>query len=280
MQCQSLKLEPVGSGTERLEEAVRRMFPQARIARVDGETVRRPSDARAFHRLFAAGDVDIVIGTQKLFHLGLQKQAAFVAVPDADAGLHVPDFRSAERMYHNLVDAVGLARPAQAGGVVALQTRFTDHHAMTAIAKDDDSLFLEPELMFRRMLRYPPYGHLVRLDVSGTREPVVAQAADRWAGLLRTQADLEASGSKDVRRTVLSQRAMSGGGEEEQTVILGPSPAPHARARGRHHWQILLKVRSLKVGTDLATRTVQVLERGPRPGALRFDIDVDPLSMG
>ncbi|HVG02721.1 MAG TPA: primosomal protein N', partial [Nitrospira sp.] len=161
MQCQSLKLEPVGSGTERLEETVRRIFPRARVARVDGETIRRPSDARAFHRLLAAGDVDIVIGTEKLFHLGLQGQAGFVAVPDADGDLHVPDFRSAERMYDHLIDAIELARPAQAGGKVSMQTRFMDHHAITAIAQGDASLFIEPELVVRRMLLYPPFSHLL-----------------------------------------------------------------------------------------------------------------------
>lgn len=279
--CQSLKLELVGSGTERLEETVRRMFPQARVGRVDSETIRHPSDARAFQRLLAAGDLDIVIGTQMLFHLGLRTQATFVAVPDADTGLHVPDFRSAERMYHGLIDAVELARPAHAGGVVMVQTRFMDHHAMMALAKGDDALFLGPELMFRRMLQYPPYRHLVRLDVSGVFEPAVAQAAHRWVELLRTEVGgMEVQGSKDGRRPVLSHGGATVVGNEERTVILGPSPAPHARARGRHHWQILLKGISLEGGTEMAVRTVEVLERGPRPGALRFDIDVDPITMG
>lgn len=280
-QCRSHKLEPVGSGTERLEEAVRRMFPQARVGRVDSETIRRRSDARAFQRLLAAGDLDIVIGTQMLFHLGLRAQAAFVAVPDADAGLHVADFRSAERMYHGLVDAVELARPALAGGVVMVQTRFTDHHAMIALAKGDHSLFLGPELTFRRMLQYPPYRHLVRLDVSGTLEPAVAQGAHHWAELLREKvAGGEIQGSKDGRPSVLPQGVATVCGEEEGTVILGPSPAPHAKARGRHCWQILLKVLSLQTGTEMAISTVEVLERGPRRGALRFDIDVDPITMG
>ena len=280
-QCQSFKLEPVGSGTERIEESVRRMFPQARVGRVDGETIRRPADARAFHRLLAAGDLDIVIGTQMLFRFGLQAQAAFVAVPDADAGLHVPDFRSAERMYHSLVDAVGLAQPAHAGGVVMVQTRFPDHHAIIALAQGDDSLFLQPESMFRQMLHYPPYTHLVRLGVSGTLQPVVTQAAERWVALLRAQVSgSDAQGSQDIRRPIVVQRFGGIGGEGEKTIILGPSPAPHPMARGRYCWQILLKALSLEEGTGMAIRTLEVLERGPRRGALRFDIDVDPVSMG
>jgi primosomal protein N' (replication factor Y) len=160
-----------------------------------------------------------------------------------------------------------------------VQTRFTNHHAMTAFAKGDHSLFLGPELMFRRTLRYPPYTQLVRLDVSGTLEPMVSQAAHRWAGLLRTEiARVTGQRSDDNRWPVLG--AASVPGKEDMTTILGPSPAPHARLRGRHHWQILLKGISQETTTTIALRTIEVLERGPRPGALRFDIDVDPIAMG
>lgn len=273
--CQSLKLEPVGSGTERIEEAVRRMFPQARVGRVDGETIRRPADARAFSRLLAAGELDIVIGTQMLFRLGLQAQAAFVAVPDADAGLHVPDFRSAERMYHALLDAAELACPACAGGRLIVQTRFADHHAIMALVSGDDGVFLEQEQAFRQMLQYPPWTSLVRLDVSGTLEPAVAQAAHRWAALLRAQVADTGVG----RGANLAPTSVGLGLTPKQIVVLGPSPAPHAMARGRYCWQILVKSGSLEAGRELVVRTREELERESRRGGLRYDIDVDPVSM-
>lgn len=278
--CQSLKLEPVGSGTERIEEAVRRKFPQARVGRVDSETIRRPVDARAFRRLLAAGELDIVIGTQMLFRFGLQGRAAFVGVPDADAGLHVPDFRSGERMYHGLMDAVELARPAQAGGVVMIQTRLTDHHAIVAVATGDDSVFLEQEQAFRQMLQYPPLTSLVRLDVSGTLESVVAQAAGRWAALLRTEVARAGRRETHVGNGVSSPRCSVGSDEEANAIIiLGPSPAPHALARGRYCWQILIKSLSLATGREIVVRTREALERDSRRGGLRFDIDVDPIAM-
>lgn len=278
--CRSLKLEPVGSGTERIEEAVRRMFPQAHVGRVDGETIRRPADARAFNRLLAAGDIDIVIGTQMLFRFGLQQQAGFVGVPDADAGLQVPDFRSSERTFHGLLDAVELARPAHAGGVVMVQTSFMDHHAMLALARGDNAVFLEQEQSFRQMLQYPPFTHLVRLDVSGTFEPAVAQAAERWTALLRAEvAGWEGQELKESRNSSVPQRSADMGGEAKGIVILGPSPAPRAMARGRYCWQVLVKSAPLEVGREMVVRTLAVLEREPRRGALRFDIDVDPVSM-
>ncbi len=278
--CQSFKLEPVGSGTERIEESVRRIFPQARVGRVDGETIRRPADARAFSRLFAAGELDIVIGTQMLFRLGLQGQAACVAVPDADAGLHVPDFRSAERMYHALLDAAELSRPAHAGGRLLVQTRFADHHAILAVASGDDRVFLEQEQAFRQMLQYPPWTCLIRLDVSGTLEPAVAQAAHRWATRLRALiAGGEPAGTGGNRGVNPAPASVGLGLAPKQIVVLGPSPAPHAMARGRYSWQLLVKSGSLEAGRDVVVQTREELERESRRGGLRYDIDVDPVSM-
>ncbi|HNK77544.1 MAG TPA: primosomal protein N' [Nitrospira sp.] len=255
--CQSLKLEPVGSGTERVEEAVRRLFPQARVGRVDGETIRRPADARALNRLLAAGELDVVIGTQMIFRLGLEGRALCVALPDADAGLHIPDFRSAERMYHALRDAAELARPASEGGRLLIQTRLADHHAIMALSCGDEEVFVRQEQAFRQMLQYPPWTRLVRLDVSGTQEAMVSQAADRWAALLKAQA----------------------AGREPMVVVLGPSPAPHVLRRGRYCWQILIKSASLEAGKEIAVRTREDVERESRRGGLRYDIDVDPVSM-
>jgi primosomal protein N' (replication factor Y) len=184
-------------------------------------------------------------------------------------------------MYHHLVDAVELARPAEAGGKVLIQTRFGDHHAMKAIAQGDAALFVEPELMLRRMLLYPPLSHLMKLEVSGTSEPVVVQAAARWARMLR---EYSTTGEPQVAtngRPPGSSQPLGGGARQEETlIILGPSPAPYAKTRGRHHCQILMKAMSVEAGKDLAIRTVAVLERGPRLGGLRFDIDIDPISMG
>lgn len=278
--CQSLKLEPVGAGTERMEEAVRRMFPLARVGRLDGETIRRPADARAFSRLLDAGELDIVIGTQMLFRYALPAKAAFVAVPDADAGLHIPDFRSAERMYHGLVDAAELALPARAGGRLLVQTRLPDHHAIMALASGNEELFLEQEQAFRRLLQYPPCTCLIKLDVSGTVQTAVEQAAYRWAALLRKQM-VSIQGAQNTSNAASAALMLSTGvaGESRHMVILGPSPAPHVMVRGRYCWQILVKCESSEVVREAVVHSREELERESRRGGLRFDIDVDPVSM-
>ena len=130
------------------------------------------------------------------------------------------------------------------------------------------------------MLQYPPWTCLIRLDVSGTLEPLVAQAAGRWATLLRAQV----AGIEKVNRGASTDAPLVSESVEQrlvsnQVVVLGPSPAPHAMARGRYCWQILVKSSSLDAGKEIAVRTREELERGSRRGGLRYDIDVDPVSM-
>jgi primosomal protein N' (replication factor Y) len=272
-------LEPVGSGTERLEEAIHRLFPQARLARLDSEAVRRRTQTRALSQLLGAREIDILIGTEMLFRLALTHRASFVGVPDADAGLHVSDFRSAERTYHALIDAVSLAEPASRGGSVLLQTRFPDHHALTSIASADPAIFLQHERSFRELLQYPPFTHLIRLDVSGRNETVVARAASRWADLLRVMLVAE---NREVQGTTSKQGRQRGTLESEScgaASILGPSPAAKYFVRGRYSWQILIKSVDLSTGRAVVSKTLERLEREPRPGQLRFAVDVDPVTM-
>lgn len=275
--CRGPHLEPVGSGTERVEETVKRLFPAARVGRMDSEAIRSPAGARAIARLLAAKEIDILIGTEMLFRLPNPPRAAFIGVPDADAGLHVSDFRSAERTYHGLVDAVELARP---GGRVMLQTRFVDHHAIAAIVAGDPMLFLTHERLFRELLQYPPFTHLIRLDVSGRVESAVARAAQRWAEFLQTE--LAGGGTQATRLPGSSETAQAGSPESPgggDVTILGPSPAPKLLVRGRYCWQILVKSTDLSVGRAAVTRTLDRLEQEQRTGQLRFDVDVDPVAM-
>ncbi len=252
--CRSARVEPVGSGTERLEEELRRLFPGARIGRLDRDTARTPEQATRLRTGIAEGRLDLLIGTQLLFQDMPVQPVGFVGVPHADGGLHRPDFRSAERTYHALRDAVALAR---AGGQVVLQTALPEHHVIASIAHGDPARFYEQELAFRRALGYPPFAHLISLCVSGKTEAAVRAAAERWAAAVKEEG-----------------RKSSG-----QIAVLGPIPASVERVRGRHRWQILVK----SPDGDSAQRSVQAtlekMEGGKESRRLKFDVDVDPLEM-
>ena len=253
--CRSPRIEPVGSGTERLEEELRRLVPGARIGRLDRDTARKPGQAARLRNGLAAGDLDALIGTQLLFQGLPIPPVGFVGIPYADTGLHRPDFRSAERTYHQLRDAVGLAGP---GGRVVLQTILPDHHVIASIASGDPARFYEQELAFRKALGYPPFAHLISLCVSGKTESAVRAAADRWAAAVKAH-----------------------GGRQPGTVtVLGPIPAAVERIRGRHRRQILVKSFDGEAARRSVGETLEAIEAGRDSRGLKFDVDVDPVELG
>jgi primosomal protein N' (replication factor Y) len=254
----------VGAGTEKLEEMLRRIFPQAVIIRLDRERARTPAQAEALRREAAAGRWDILIGTQMLFQGDPLPPAGFVGAPQADDGLHVADFRAAERTYHALQDAAGLARPCPSEGRVLLQSHMPAHHAIAAVAAGRPDLFYGPELAFRQALGYPPAAHLISLRVSGKDADAVQQAAKRWGKLLLSSA--ASAGAAD-------------GTAVAQTTVLGPVPATHAQLRGRHRWQLLVKTGEVERAREAVKTTLDKLEGKSRKSGLKYDVDVDPLEM-
>lgn len=252
--CQSLRIQPVGTGTERLEEELRRFFPAARIGRLDRDTARTPEQAAELRSALAEGRLDVLIGTQLLVQGPPMPPVGFVGVPYADAGLHRPDFRSAERTYHALRDAVALART---DGLVVLQTRLPDHHVIASIANDNPDQFYEQELAFRRALGYPPFAQLISLCVSGKSEAAVRTAAERWAAALKER----------------------GNKSPGLLTVLGPIPANVARVRGRHRWQILVKSPYGEEARHVVKATLEAMEAA-KDHRLKFDADVDPIEIG
>jgi primosomal protein N' (replication factor Y) len=263
--CHGTKLAPSGFGTEHLEEEVHRLFPAARILRLDRDTARTPEAAETLRRKISGDRFDVIVGTQMLFQGSSLPQVGLVGIPYADAGLHRPDYRSAEHTYHSLLDAAALARPGNQGGSVLIQTYMPTHHAIRAVALNEPAHFYDHEVTARRTLGYPPFMHLISLRVSGRVERAVQRAARRWAELLT----IAAAAASDAA---------------EAMVILGPVPAPVSRLRGRFRWQMLVKAQDAAAARQ-AVRASLVRLRESRgkmriaPG-LKFEADVDPVDMG
>lgn len=278
--CFAAGLEPVGFGTEWLEEEIRRLFPRARIARLDRDSSRVATQADRIRRAAWAGEVDILIGTQMLFRGVPLPQVGLVGIPYADAGLHLPDFRAAERTYHMLMNVVELAKPGSAGGRVILQTYLPTHHALAAVIHQDPRLFLDQEAVFRQSLAYPPFSTLVSLRVSGTDMSRVQEAADHW-GMLLKGAD---GPSSELCVDPLSQEneghAPCPDPELHHVTVLGPIPASVTQVRARHRWQLLVKSRHPDAARNRVRKTLEMLEKETQWRSLRFEVDVDPLEIG
>ena len=211
-----------GLGTQRLEHFVALRFPAARIARMDLDTT---STKWAHHRILervAQGQVDILLGTQMIAK-GLDfPNVTVVGVVDADTGLHLPDFRAAERTFQLVAQVAGRAGRGPRGGRVFVQTRAPDHHAIRAAAAHSGAEFAAAELPLRAPPQpaYPPHVGLVRF-VAAHEDPAAAEAAAaRVAAWLRRASAERLAGA---------------------LAVLGPAPCPVMRLKARWRWHVLVK---------------------------------------
>jgi primosomal protein N' (replication factor Y) (superfamily II helicase) len=242
-----------GVGTQQLEQVLAERYPQARVARMDLDTT---STKWSHQRILGAverGEVDLLIGTQMIAK-GLDfPNVTLVGVVDADTGLYLPDFRSAERTFQLLAQVAGRAGRGPKGGRVLVQTRHPQHHALVWAAQHDAEGFLHQERELRRAPPYPPEVHLVNLVVSGEGE---ADTANRAAEVA------------DWCNALVARR-------ELPVTVLGPAPCPLARIKDRWRWHVLLKGPSQVLG-----RIVRYAARRlPRTGKTRVVIDRDPVSL-
>src|SRR5438445_1325535 len=211
-----------GLGTQQLEHFVGLRFPEARIARMDLDTT---STKWAHHRVLermAQGKIDILLGTQMIAK-GLDfPNVTVVGVVDADTGLHLPDFRAAERTFQLVAQVAGRAGRGPKGGRVYVQTRAPDHHAIRAAAAHSVSQFAAVEVPLRAppYPAYPPHVGLARFvasDQVAARAQEVAEGVAAWL------------------RRVNAERL------QEALSVLGPAPCPIARLKGRWRWHVLVK---------------------------------------
>lgn len=254
--CRASRLAPVGEGTERAELEARRLFPRAKIARLDGDTLRRPAAARALWEGVQSGAFDIIVGTQALFGREPLPRMGLVGILHADSGLHVPDFRAAERTYQLLVDAGEVAWPLARGGRLIVQTLMPTHYAIESFVSGQPSRFYEEELAARRLLGYPPACHLVSLSVTGRELRLVQTAAAQW----RRGVEESAGGSHLL-------------------MMLGPVPSLGGRPKGYQRYHILAKGHDRDLLLDAVRASVQAMERAYKRGQLKFVVDVDPVDM-
>ena len=242
-----------GVGTQQLERMLAERYPQARVSRMDLDTT---STKWSHQRILGAvekGEVDLLIGTQMIAK-GLDfPNVTLVGVVDADTGLYLPDFRSAERTFQLLAQVAGRAGRGPKGGRVLVQTRHPAHHALVCAAQHDTEGFLRQERELRESPPYPPLTSLVNLLLSGPNEGEVSRQAAALADWC----------------TALIER------HELPISVLGPAPCPLVRIKDRWRWHVLLKGPSEALG-----RVVRYAARRlRREGTTRLVIDRDPVSL-
>ncbi len=246
--CAAPYMERVGFGTERVEAEITKLFPSARIARVDRDTVRRKGSLVEILARVASRDIDILIGTQMIAKGHDFPDCTLVGVISADVGLGLADFRSAERTFQLLTQVAGRAGRGERPGEAIIQSLLPQHYSIRLACAQDYRAFYDKEVEFRRAMRYPPQVAMVNVVVRGK---TFGEAMD---------------GARDLADAARGPKGF---------VILGPAPAPLTKLRGEHRAQFFLKGTSRK-----AMREAIQLAASRKPAlAKRISIDVDPLSM-
>jgi primosomal protein N' (replication factor Y) len=255
--CKGLVLRQRGLGTQQVERLLIDRFSSARIARMDVDTTSgKWAHATILDRV-AAGEVDILLGTQMIAK-GLDfPNVTLVGVVDADVGINLPDFRASERCFQLLSQVAGRAGRGPKGGRVLIQTRVPMHHAVRCAVAHDYAGFVKQELDGRVTPPYPPNVRLTNVVFSGTTEAETANlatAATTWLHAL------------------LRSRSIAG------VSIIGPAPCPVERIKNRWRWHVLLKAQHAAELTRLGR---YFLERFavPKGGDLRVTLDRDPVAL-
>jgi primosomal protein N' (replication factor Y) len=250
--CRSTNVAGLGLGSERVEAELRRLFPKARIARLDSDTARNRRAQLALLRQVREGDVDILVGTQMVAK-GLHfPNITLVGVVWADSGLSLPDYKASERTFQLLAQVTGRAGRGEHPGRVIIQTHQPGHYALEAARCHNYHAMYEQETALRSMLGYPPFGRLINIRFSGEVETKVEEAARNTATLLRTANTLSVE-------------------------ILGPAPAPLSLLRNRYRWQLLLKGNQPELLHWLCAQLL--IEKKIRATGVRMTVDVDPENM-
>jgi len=251
--CESEHIYFVGEGAEQIEELLRKLYPQARVGRLDRDTVRTKREYQQVLGAFAAGQIDILVGTQMVAKGHDFQRVTLVGVVSADLTLGLPDFRAAERTFQLLTQVAGRAGRGELPGEVLVQTYYPEHYAVQHAAQQDYAAFFEKELRFRRLMHYPPFTALANVIV---RDRKIENAA-RWAraidGFLRPR---EAQGLK----------------------VLGPAAAPLARLKREYRFQFLLKSPKRSAMNAALAGALDFCARKEIPESAVM-VDVDPISL-
>ena len=261
--CRSDRVGYFGVGTERVEQAVKARFPEARVQRLDRDAVRR---AGAYESVFGAmrsGEIDILIGTQMVAKGHDFPKLTLVGVVVADVGLHLPDFRASERTFQLLTQVAGRAGRADLPGEVIIQTFRPDHFAVECARTHDYAGFYKREALAREQLGYPPYRRLARLRFESKNKHLAAKAGEWMASYLRQHG------------AAVAGRAADPGGVE----YLGPAPAPFVRIRGVWRYHMILKAKGSKRLGEAVQSLAAEFDGQAAFSSVRLAVDVDPLSL-
>jgi primosomal protein N' (replication factor Y) len=287
--CKNPAIRFAGTGTQKVEEVLAKLFPKARVKRMDADTMKRKDDYRHVLGDFRAGKIDILVGTQMIAK-GLHfPNVTLVGIIYADSALHQPDFRAGERTFQLLTQVAGRAGRGDVEGEVFVQA-FTPFHPAIQYARRHDFVgFYEQEIEFREQLKYPPVSRVALLTLKGRNEEKVKFSAEHLkrelekilgsaaapAAIISAPADdielFDEGVKQDTRGARAPQKNLF-----RDLIIAGPAPAPLLRAENFYRYQIMLRTRAMSA---LSRELAQIIQSLKLPEDVSLVVDIDPVSL-
>jgi len=251
--CRNPAIRYAGLGTEKVEAVLSKLFPSARVRRMDSDAMQRKEDYRRILGDFRTGKIDLLVGTQMIAK-GLHfPNVTLVGIIHADLSLHLPDFRAGERTFQLLTQVAGRAGRGDVEGEVFVQAFTPFHPAIQYARRHDFTGFYEQEIDFRRQLNYPPVSRIALLLLKGRNEEKV--------GFLAAHVKHEIE---------------KWGGDFPDMILAGPAPAPLARTESNHRYHILMRTRQMsRLGHKLAGLIASLT----LPDDVTMTVDIDPVNL-
>lgn len=276
--CKNPAIRFAGTGTQKVEETLAKLFPDARVRRMDADTMKRKDDYRKTLGDFRAGKTDILVGTQMIAK-GLHfPNVTLVGIIYADLALHQPDFRAGERTFQLLTQVAGRAGRGDVEGEVFVQAFAPFHPAIQYARRHDFTGFYEQEVEFREQLKYPPVSRVALLTLKGRNEDKVKFSAVH----LKRELEKNLTGVEplscpaDTLSPPGGERAGARGAFKD-LILAGPAPAPLLRAEQYYRYQIMLRTRAM---SKLSQRLAKIIETLALPDDVTLSVDIDPVNLG
>jgi len=259
-ECSSPGLMLFGVGTQRLEEEIKKRFPQISVGRMDRDTTAGKQSHQRILSQVRRGEVNLLIGTQMITKGHDLPRVTLVGVLAADLSLNVPDFRAGERTFQLLTQVAGRAGRGALPGKVIIQTYNPQHYSILMAQAQDYRAFYEEEAKFRRQMGYPPFMRLINLRLEGNSEGRLQKYAESLEAL--------------VQKIFQEEKRW-----KDQVEALGPCPAPRAKLRGKFRCQMLLKGKNWASLHDFTELVLRKAEEEISISGVKLIVDVDPIHM-
>ncbi|MXO81584.1 primosomal protein N', partial [Paenibacillus sp. OT2-17] len=263
-ECGSEHIRYFGTGTQRVEEELAKLFPGIRVVRMDVDTTTEKNAHEKLLKQFRDKKADVLLGTQMVAK-GLDfPDVTLVGVITADSALNLPDFRAAEKTFQLLTQVAGRAGRHQLPGEVFVQSYTPEHYSVIHASRHDYASFVREELKHRRNLHYPPYCRLILVTFSHEQLPVLVRLAENYSATLQGRA---------------RQRGWFGNMDRltsDVLDILGPVASPISRIKNRYRFQCMIKWRGNIDAISLAQQVADEMAESAQAQKLLISLDVDP----